>query len=85
MYSLKWRQTKCTQRKSLEANRSSADAVLAELGQIGERMQEVSEALAGVQKVDANAGDDLRQAYQELKHALMQSCGCTPDQMHRIT
>jgi DNA-binding PadR family transcriptional regulator len=72
-------------RKYLDANRASAEAMLDALGRIGGRMQEVREAFAGVQELEADAGDELHQARHTLKHALMQARGCTPDQVRRIT
>ena len=71
-------------RQHLAANRASADAMLDALGRIGGRMEQVREAFAGLDALDPKAADDLHRARHGLKHALMQTRDCTPDEARRI-
>jgi len=71
-------------RNYLDANRVGAEAMLEALGRIGGRMQDVRDALAGIQEFDAEPRDELHEARHALKQALIQARGCTPDQVHRI-
>jgi DNA-binding PadR family transcriptional regulator len=72
-------------RQHLEANRASAEATLDALGRIGSRMEQVREAFAGLDAPDPMAADDLHRARHALKHALMRTRHCTPDEARRIT
>jgi DNA-binding PadR family transcriptional regulator len=71
-------------RRHLETNRPAADAMLATLGRIGGRMEQVREAFAGLDALDPKAADDLHRARHALKHALFNTRGCTPDEARRI-
>lgn len=71
-------------RHHLAANRASADAMLDALGKIGGGMEQVREAFAGMDALDASAADDLHRAHHGLKHALMRTPDCTPDEARRI-
>lgn len=71
-------------RQHLTANRAATDAMLGALGRIGKRMEHVREAFAGLNALDPKAADDLHRARHALKHALMQTRDCTPDEARRI-
>jgi DNA-binding PadR family transcriptional regulator len=71
--------------KHLEANRTAAQAMLDALSRIGERMEQVREAFAGLDALDPRAADDLHRARHALKHALFSTRDCTPDEARRIT
>ncbi len=71
-------------RRHLEANRANAEAMLAALGRIGGRMEQVREAFAGLDALDPKAADDLHRARHALKHALFRTRDCTPDEARRI-
>ena len=71
-------------RAHLQANRTSAEAILDALGRIGGRMEQVREAFAGLDDLDPRASDDLHRARHGLKHALMRKRGCGPDEARRI-
>ncbi len=71
-------------RKHLEANRANAEAMLEALGRIGSRMEQVREAFAGLDALDPKAADDLQRARHSLRHALMRTRDCTPDEARRI-
>lgn len=71
-------------RKHLEANRTQVQAMLELLGRIGERMEQVREAFAGVDDIDPNAAGDLHRSRHVLKAALMRTRGCKPDQARQI-
>jgi DNA-binding PadR family transcriptional regulator len=72
-------------RAHLDASRPAAQAILAALGRIGERMEQVREAFAGLDALDPRAADDLHRARHALKHALFSTRDCTPDEARRIT
>jgi DNA-binding PadR family transcriptional regulator len=72
-------------RAHLDANRTSAQAMLDALSRIGERMEQVREAFAGLDALDPRAADDLHRARHALKHALFSTRDCTPDEARRIT
>jgi DNA-binding PadR family transcriptional regulator len=72
-------------RQHLEANRANAEATLEALSRIGSRMEQVREAFAGLDAVDPTAADELHRAGHALKHALMSTRNCTPDEARRIT
>jgi DNA-binding PadR family transcriptional regulator len=72
-------------RAHLDANRTSAQAMLDALSRIGERMEQVREAFAGLDALDPRAADDLHRARHALKHALLSTRDCTPDEARRIT
>ncbi len=71
-------------RAHLDANRTAAAAMLTALGRIGERMEQVREAFAGLDALDPQAADDLHRARHALKHALMRTRGCSPAEARRI-
>jgi len=71
-------------RAHLDANRIAAQAMLGALGRIGERMEQVREAFAGLDALDPRAADDLHRARHALKHALFSTRDCTPDEARRI-
>ncbi len=71
-------------RKHLAGNRAGAEAILDALGRIGQRMDQVREAFAGLDALDPKAADDLHRARHALKHALMRTRDCTPDEARRI-
>ncbi len=71
-------------RAHLDANRADAQAMLDALGRIGERMEQVREAFAGLDALDPRAADDLHRARHALKHALFAARDCTPDEARRI-
>ena len=68
----------------LEANRSTADAILDALARIGSRMDNVRNAFAGVDEEEAGGSDDIRQAYHALRHALKRKRGCDAAEARRI-
>jgi len=69
----------------LDANRANAQSMLDALSRIGERMEQVREAFAGLDALDPRAADDLHRARHALKHALFATRDCTPDEARRIT
>jgi DNA-binding PadR family transcriptional regulator len=69
----------------LDANRTAAQTMLDALSRIGERMEQVREAFAGLDALDPRAADDLHRARHALKHALMSTRDSTPDEARRIT
>ena len=71
-------------RQHLAANRAGAEAMLDALGRIGNRMEQVREAFAGLDALDPHAADDLHRARHGLKHALLRTRDCTPDEARRI-
>jgi DNA-binding PadR family transcriptional regulator len=71
-------------RAHLDANRSAAQSMLDALSRIGERMEQVREAFAGLDALDPRAADDLHRARHALKHALFSTRDCTPDEARRI-
>jgi DNA-binding PadR family transcriptional regulator len=71
-------------RSRLKANRAVADAMLDALGRVGRRMEQVREAFAGLDALDPNAADELHRARHALKHALIRTRDCTPDEARRI-
>jgi len=71
-------------RADLDANRTAAEAMLDALGRIGERMEQVREAFAGLDALDPRAADELHRARHALKHALFSTRDCTPDEARRI-
>jgi DNA-binding PadR family transcriptional regulator len=72
-------------RAHLDANRTTAQSMLDALGRIGERMEQVREAFAGLDALDPRAADDLHRARHALKHALFSTRDCTPDEARRIS
>lgn len=68
----------------LAANQGQAEAILDGLARIGSRMEQVREAFSGLSDADPKAADELHQARHALKHALMRSRGCAPDEARRI-
>jgi DNA-binding PadR family transcriptional regulator len=72
-------------RAHLDANRIAAQAMLDALGRIGQRMEQVREAFAGLDALDPRAADDLHRARHALKHALFSTRDCTPDEARRIS
>jgi DNA-binding PadR family transcriptional regulator len=68
----------------LDANRSTADAILDALARIGSRMENVRNAFAGVDDEAAVGSDDVRRAYHALKHALKRMRGCDAAEARRI-
>jgi DNA-binding PadR family transcriptional regulator len=71
-------------RAHLDANRASTEAIIHALGRIGGRMQQVREAFAGLDAIDPAAADELHRARHALKHALLRTRDCTPDEARRI-
>ncbi|HEX4261719.1 MAG TPA: PadR family transcriptional regulator [Acetobacteraceae bacterium] len=71
-------------RRHLEANRGTTDAMLEALRRVGGRMEQVREAFAGLDDLDPRAADELHRARHALKHALIRSRGCAPDEARRI-
>ena len=71
-------------RQHLEANRANAEATLETLSRIGSRMEQVREAFAGLDALDPMAADELHGARHALKHALLSTQDCTPDEARRI-
>ena len=71
-------------REHLATNRANTDAMLDALGRIGGRMEQVREAFAGLNALDPKAADALHRARHDLKHALMRTRDCTPDEARRI-
>jgi DNA-binding PadR family transcriptional regulator len=71
-------------RTHLDANRASTEAIIHALGRIGGRMQQVREAFAGLDAIDPAAADELHRARHALKHALLRTRDCTPDEARRI-
>jgi len=71
-------------RAHLDANRTAAQSMLDALSRIGERMEQVREAFAGLDALDPRAADDLHRARHALKHALFSMRDCTPDEARRI-
>jgi DNA-binding PadR family transcriptional regulator len=74
-----------TGRAHLTAHRAQADSILDTLSRIGGRMEQVREAFAGIDDLDAGASDELHRARHELRHALRRKRGCNPAEAHRIT
>lgn len=71
-------------RRFLEENRAQAETILDALGRVGNRMEQVREAFAGMADLDPSGADDLHRARHALKHALMRKRGCSPDEARRI-
>ena len=71
-------------RQHLAANRPATDAMLDALGRFGRRMDHVREAFAGLDALDPRAADDLHQARHGLRHALLRTRDCSPDEARRI-
>ncbi len=71
-------------RQHLEANRANAEATLEALSRIGSRMEQVREAFAGLDAFDPTAADELHRARHAIKHALLSTRDCTPDEARRI-
>ena len=72
-------------REHFEANRVKTEAILDTLSRIGGRMEQVREAFAGLDAFDPMAADELHHARHALKHALIRTRNCTPDEARRIT
>jgi DNA-binding PadR family transcriptional regulator len=70
-------------RAHLAANRATAEAILAALGRIRGRMDQVREAFAGVGDADP-ASDEVHHARHALKAALARKRGCPPEEARRI-
>lgn len=68
----------------LAANKAAADLILQTLSRIGDRMEEVREAFAGVGDSDDGASDEVHRAKHLLKHALMRKRGSSPEEIRRI-
>ena len=71
-------------RKHLDAHRGAAEAMLDALGRIGQRMEQAREAFAGIDDLDPEAADELHRARHDVKHALLQMRGCTPEEARRL-
>ena len=71
-------------RAHLAANRASADAILEALGRIGDRMEGVREAFAGMDDLDPASADDLHRARHDLKHALRRKRDMSPAEARRL-
>ena len=71
-------------RAHLDAHRADAAAMLDALGRVGDRMEGVREAFAGLDALDPQAADELHRARHALKHALMRTRGCAPAEARRI-
>jgi DNA-binding PadR family transcriptional regulator len=71
-------------RAHLQANRSNADAILEALSQVGGRMDDVRDAFAGLDDLDASGSDELHRARHALRHALRRKRGCDPREASRI-
>jgi DNA-binding PadR family transcriptional regulator len=71
-------------RQHLDANRPQAESMLEVLARIGERMEQVREAYAGLDDADPVAADELHRARHRLKSVLMRTRGCKPDEARRI-
>src|SRR5215831_11367786 len=71
-------------KEHLEANRTSAEAILEALSRIGGRMEEVREAYAGIDDADPDAADEIHRARHALKHALKRKRGAGPEEARRI-
>jgi DNA-binding PadR family transcriptional regulator len=71
-------------REYLQTHRARVEAMLAALGRIGGRMQDVREAFVGLHDMDPKAADELHRARSALKHALLQARGCSHEQALRI-
>jgi DNA-binding PadR family transcriptional regulator len=69
----------------LAANRATVDAILQALARIGNRMDQVREAFAGVNELDDDhSSDEMHRARRALKHALYRKRGCDPTEARRI-
>ena len=71
-------------RQHLQANRAGVEAILDALGRVGGRMEQVREAFAGLHAIDPEAADDLHRARHALKHALIRTQACAPDEARRV-
>lgn len=68
----------------LAANKAAADLIMQTLSRIGERMEDVREAFAGIGDKDGGASDEIHRARHALKHALMRKRGSSLEEMRRI-
>jgi DNA-binding PadR family transcriptional regulator len=72
-------------RAHLEQHRGEAEAILAQLQKIGERMEQVRRAFAG-EGDDENEGPaDFRAARHALRQAVRERRGAGPEELRRIT
>jgi DNA-binding PadR family transcriptional regulator len=71
-------------KKYLGENRERAQAMLDVLKRIGERMEQVREAFAGVEDVDPSASDELHRARHRLRSLLMRTRGVRPNDARKI-
>lgn len=71
-------------RQYLEANRARTEATFDALSRIGSRMEQVREAFAGLDALDPAAADELHRARHAIKHALLRTRDCTPDEARRV-
>ncbi len=71
-------------RAALDAQRGTATSILDALARIGERMEHVREAFAGVTDFDPGAHDERHQAQRALKEALISRRGCDAAEARRI-
>ena len=72
-------------RSYLDQNRDRAEEMLEAMGRIGSRMEQVREALAGLDAIDPETADALHRARHKLRQALMRTRDCAPDEARRIT
>jgi DNA-binding PadR family transcriptional regulator len=75
----------------LESNRSSADALFAQFGRVGERMDRLRRALDAEETGEETSADhdrrgskELHRARRDLKFALHDKWGVSPEEQHRI-
>jgi DNA-binding PadR family transcriptional regulator len=73
--------------RHLEQNRTTADALMAQLERIGRKMNDVRRAFAGDADEAGDEGDtnELRQARRELRRVLHERKRGTPEESRRIT
>jgi DNA-binding PadR family transcriptional regulator len=68
----------------LASNRTSANAILDSLSRIGNRMDDVREAFAGVGDPDSGPSDEIHRARLALRDAIRRKRGCEPNEARRI-
>lgn len=71
-------------RDHLDRNRATVEALLVQLGRIGDRMAHVRRAFGGDDDGDGDEHDELRQARRELRRALRERKRGTVEESRRI-
>jgi DNA-binding PadR family transcriptional regulator len=79
-------------RHHLEQNRTTVDAILAELARIGGKMEHIRRIFAGAEPAseaeesdfDAGRSDEFHVARRALRNALRNKGGCAPEEARRI-